>query len=106
MGVIADTCPPSDEVAVTPVLVYFQARVTFPDSVAATDADLASFVASSNDDSSGETCPCREDPLTAARSGKKLGGSHAPSNRLPCYQAYLLIPIKSRMSLIPALFFK
>ncbi|CAL8470067.1 g9609 [Coccomyxa elongata] len=81
----ADTCPPSQEVAITPGLIYFQARVTFPDSVAATDADLASFVASSTVAGADGTCACGEDPLTAARSGNTPGAGNVQHiSRVDC----------------------
>lgn len=57
-----------------PDLIYFRARLAFPDSVAATDADLASFVASSDADIGADAnCPCGEDVLVTARSVNRPG---------------------------------
>jgi hypothetical protein len=73
----ADTCAPPDEVAVTPDVFYFAARLSFPDSVAATVADAASFAvsaAAATPDGAGPgTCPCGEDALSALRSQARTG---------------------------------
>ncbi len=69
----ADTCPPSGVVANLPDIIYFQANVTFADSVAIQDADVASFsIATSAPDEPGQ-CPCGLDEVKSQRMSSPQG---------------------------------
>ena len=87
----ADTCPPPGVVANLPDIIYFRANVTFSDSVAIQDADVASFtIATLVPDEPGQ-CPCGIDEVKSQRMGSPQGRYlqiHAIFQSLPVETAH------------------
>ena len=62
-----------------PDIFYFQANVTFPDSIAISDADVASFAIEAPASAEPAQCPCGIDDVKAQRAASPQGASLAIS---------------------------